>query len=259
VRSPELGNTRDIVVALPPSYSAGTGRYPVVYFQDGQNLFDPETSFANPWGLGAVLGELAAAGQDLIAVAIPNQGIERVFEYSPFVDRSHRGGGGDRYVRFVAGTVKGLVDRNFRTLPDRGSTAIAGASMGGLISLYALYRYREWIGGAIAMSPAVWFGNRAILRYVTSWPEPPLGRLYLDVGLAEPRTAVADARTLRNILRRAGSHSGLEQHYVEDESGTHSEESWGRRMGPALSFLLGGSRSPASIEEQGVLNPPDVP
>jgi predicted alpha/beta superfamily hydrolase len=232
----------------------------VVYFQDGQNLFDPGASFAEPWALGPVLAELAAnEGLELIVVAVPNRGVERLFEYSPFVDRSNGGGGGDRYLRFVTETVKPMVDRSFRTRPDPASTGIAGASMGGLISLYAIYRFPEWFGGAIAMSPALWFANRAILRYIASRPAPPAAQLHFDVGLGEPRAAVADARNLRNILGRAGHHSGLEQQYVEDESGTHSEESWGRRSGPALSFLLGGPRSRTSTEASGVVRPPDVP
>jgi predicted alpha/beta superfamily hydrolase len=259
VFSPELRNFRDIVVALPPSYSNDAARYPVVYLQDGQNLFDPATSFAEPWDLGAVLAELAAEGREVIAVAIPNVGAERLFEYSPFVDRSNGGGGGDRYLRFVTETVKTLIDRSWRTRADRGSTAIAGASMGGLISLYALYRFEQWFGGAIAMSPALWFGGRAILRYIAGRSDPAEARLYFDVGLAEPKTAVADARNLRNILGRAGRRSGLGQQYLEDAFGTHSEESWGRRAGPALSFLLGGPRNPASIEASGVIRPPDVP
>ncbi len=238
VLSSELRNFRDLVVAVPPSYSEGDRRYPVVYLQDGQNLFDPRTSFARDWGLGPTL---AGAGPEVIAVGIPNRGIGRLFEYSPFVDRTHGGGGGDRYLRFVTNTVKPLIDRRFRTLPDRLNTSIAGASMGGLISLYALYRFGEWFGSAGVISPALWFASRAIMRYVASWPEPQTGRIHLDIGLLEPRRAVADTRNLRNILVRAGLRPGIELDYVEDAAGAHTEDAWGRRFGRALPFLLGGS------------------
>jgi predicted alpha/beta superfamily hydrolase len=236
--SPELRNFRDLIVALPPSYHSSRQRYPVVYLQDGQNLFDPATAFAGDWHLGPILGELADRGDEAIVIGIPNTGRHRVYEYSPFVDRRHGGGGGDRYLTFLAGTVKPLIDRSFRTLPGPMRTVIGGASMGALISLYAWLRYPDVFGAAAVMSPALWFADRAVLR-VAGTGGPRSGRIHLDIGLEEPPSAVADTRSLRDILLEAGMIPGDGFEYVEDEHGRHAEDAWGRRLGRALPFLLG--------------------
>lgn len=243
VLSPQLRNYRDLLVALPPGYDTETRRYPVVYLHDGQNLFDPDTSHAGDWGLGAVLASLAEGGVEVIAVGIPNAGRHRVYEYGPFRDPRLGGGGGDRYLDFLAESVKPLVDRSFRTDPRPEATAVAGSSMGGLISLYALYRHPEVFGAAGALSPSVWFADRAILRYVERWSAAARGRLYLDVGAGEGPGPVADVRALRDILVDSGRRLGDDLDYVEDEDGTHHEAAWGRRARRALPWLLAADRS----------------
>lgn len=239
ILSPELRNYRDVVVALPPSYDKGNDRYPVVYMQDGQNLFDPATSYAGHWRLLDTLANLGARGVEALVVGIANAGRHRLYEYSPFRDPHRGGGGGDRYLAFTAETLKPLIDGTFRTRPERGSTAIAGSSMGGLISLYALYRYADVFGAAAALSPSVWFARRAILPYVARHADLAVGRLYLDIGLDEPAGAVSDARALRDVLLESGLAPGRDLDYVEDEAGAHNEETWGRRVSRALPFLLG--------------------
>src|SRR5919199_775617 len=119
VYSPELHNTRDILVHLPASYEAAGRRYPVIYMHDGQNLFDDATSFAGAWHVDEALAALDCEDVEAIVVGIPNLGPKRIDEYSPFVDAHRRGGSGDRYLRFIIQTLKPLIDREFRTLPDR--------------------------------------------------------------------------------------------------------------------------------------------
>lgn len=241
VLSPQLRNYRDIVAALPPGYPSGGGRYPVVYMHDGQNLFDPTTSYAGDWGLIPVLAALAAEGVEAIVVGIPNRGRRRSYEYSPFRDRIHGGGGGDRYLAFLIETIKPLVDASFRTLPARTHTVVAGSSMGGLISLYALFRHPEVFGAAGALSPALWFADRALLGWVAATPTGSAGRVHLDIGVGEGAEAVADVRALRDLLLtrglREGPGGGLS--YVEEPEAEHEEAAWGRRFRAALPFLLG--------------------
>lgn len=238
VLSPQLRNYRDLLVALPPQYLEGTARHPVMYLQDGQNLFDPATSFAEPWGLAKVL-----AGTDEhpapILVGIPNMGRRRRYEYGPFRDIIHGGGGGDRYLAFVAETVKPLVDASFRTLPERSHTVIAGSSLGGLISLYALYRYADVFGAAGVISPALWFGDGAVFPFVEELADLSVGRMHLDVGTEEGAEAVADVRRLRTLLLAGGKVLGKDLSYVEDDGAEHEEVAWGRRFGEAMGFLLG--------------------
>ena len=127
-------------MALPASAARSERRYPVVYMHDGQNLFDPTTSYAGHWELAATLAYHALEGLEAIVVGIPNMGRRRRYEYSPFHDPLHGGGGGDRYLRFLCETLKPRIDAAFPTLRDPPSTAVAGSSLGGLISLYALFR-----------------------------------------------------------------------------------------------------------------------
>src|SRR5437763_9719560 len=107
--SPQLGNARDLYAYLPPSYPRGGRRYPVVYMQDGQNLFDEETSFSGEWRVDETMAALAREGLEAIVVGIENAGDERAAEYA--VARG-RGAG---YLSFLVETVKPLVDSDFRT------------------------------------------------------------------------------------------------------------------------------------------------
>jgi len=243
VLSPQLRNYRDLLVALPPGYEDGDQRHPVVYMQDGQNLFDPTISYAGDWGLVAALEELAVLGVLPVVVGIPNMRRRRRYEYSPFRDIIHGGGGGDRYLAFVVETVKPLVDASFRTRRERSHTVIAGSSLGGLISLYGLYRYADVFGAAGVQSPALWVADRAILGYVEQMASLAVGRVHLDVGTAEGVDALRDVRALRDLLLAAGQVPGRTLSYVEEEGAEHEEAAWGRRFQTALPFLLSGGQS----------------
>ncbi len=238
VPSPELGNERDVLVHLPPSYPRGRRSYPVVYMHDGQNLFDPATSFAGDWGLGRVMDSAARRGLEAIVVAVPNMGEERLNEYSPFPDPGAGGGGrGAQYAAFLADTLKPLMDERFRTRPSREHTMIAGSSMGGLISLFALFRYPETFGAAAALSPSLWFAGGAIFSEVGRAPFVP-ARIYLDIGTLEGPEHVANARRMRDLLVAKGYREGRDLRWLESRCGRHDERSWGRRFARALPFLL---------------------
>jgi predicted alpha/beta superfamily hydrolase len=238
VWSPQLENERDIDIFLPPSYARTRRRYPVIYMQDGQNLADPERAFAGTWELPRALCALAARGLEAIVVGIPNSGAERLREYSPFADPKHGGGSGDAYLAFVERTVKPLVDRRLRTRPEREATGIFGSSMGGLISLYAFFRAPETFGFMGAMSPSIWFGNRAVIDYVER-DGAPKGRLYLDVGTEEGAGTLRDAKHLVEVLERKGYQPGTSLSFAAVEGGRHEEAHWAERLVPALEFLLG--------------------
>lgn len=241
VHSPELGNRRDVLVYLPPSYPRGAGSYPVLYMQDGQNLFDPSTSFAGDWGVGRAMDSAARRGLEAIVVGVPNMGAERLDEYAPWPDPEAGGGGkGDAYAAFLARTLKPMVDERFRTDRGRDRTVVAGSSMGGLISLAALLRHPEVFGAAGVLSPSLWFAGGAIFSEVERSPFPP-ARIYLDIGVQEGPQHVGNARRMRDLLLRKGYRSGPDLRWLESRSGRHDERSWGRRFARALPFLLGAS------------------
>ena len=237
VASPELGNRRDLLVYLPSSYASGLRRYPGVYMQDGQNLFDPATSFAGDWGLGPILARAGREGYDTIVVGIPNMGTERIAEYSPFPDAKIGGGRGDRYLDFLLNTVKPLIDARYRTRPERAATGIAGSSMGGLISLYAFFHRAEAFGFVGGLSPSLWFAEAAIFPVVETAPFIP-GKIYLDIGTLEGPDPVSGVVRLRDLLLAKGYRRGRDLLWVEELGGRHNEAAWGRRFGQALPFLL---------------------
>jgi predicted alpha/beta superfamily hydrolase len=244
VWSPERRNRRRVDIYLPPSYHQGRDRYPVLYMHDGQNLSDPASAFAGTWRLTETLSALASEGIEVIAVGVHHRGRERIAEFAPFPDARYGRGQGEKYVAFLANTLKPRVDRRYRTLRTRNHTAILGSSMGGLISLYAFFRHKHVFGAVGAMSPSLWFGQRRIFDTVAK--SLPAGKVYLDVGTKEGAATLRDARELVERLTAAGyrrGKTGGERRdrsllYVEDEGGRHSEIDWARRLAPAIRFLV---------------------
>ncbi len=253
VHSPELGNARDIFVYLPPSYAQGQHRYPVIYMHDGQNLFDPVLSFAGEWHVDESMELLAHEGLEAIVVGVPNAGEKRLEEYGPFASGTGEPGRAAAYVAFLADTLKPLIDRSFRTRPEREYTGTAGSSMGGLISLFALFHRPDVFGMAGAMSPSLWFGYRATMDYIDRMPHTP-ARIYLDVGTREgPQHGVSPARRrgvarryrsnvriLERMLIEKGYRSGSDLYYVEEPGGIHNEANWARRFPNMARYFISG-------------------
>jgi predicted alpha/beta superfamily hydrolase len=236
--SPQLGNTRDITVYLPPSYhGAGERRYPVLYMHDGQNLFDARTSFAGEWHVDGVIDASSSEGLEAIVVGIPNMGAERCNEYSPFDDPKHGPAKGDAYLDYVIDTIKPIVDADFRTQPAPAHTGIVGSSMGGLISLYALFRRSDVFGLTGVMSPALWYGERRIFDFLAQQHQAR-GRIYVDVGTKEGSEELRDVTRLRDRLLQIGYRHGHDLLFIVDFGAGHNEQAWARRMKKMLQFFL---------------------
>jgi len=252
-RSPQLDNERSIAVYLPPGYDEEPDvRYPVVYLHDGNNVFDAQTSFAGvEWRADETAEELIRAGRlpKLILVGIYNTP-ERIGEYTPFADGARGGGRGEQYLAFIVETLKPFIDKTYRTRPEREHTGIVGASLGGLIALYAPYRFPDVFGQAAAMSPTLMWADAAILRYVAQHPPAKKPRLWIDMDTSsdansETATAspyVAAGRELVRTLKAAGVREGVDFHYEEIPGGRHHETDWARRFDRVLVFLFGPSR-----------------
>ncbi|MBL8153715.1 MAG: alpha/beta hydrolase [Anaerolineae bacterium] len=231
--SAQLHNRRDVLALLPPSYAeAEDRRYPVLYMHDGQNLFDRHIGFGGQeWEVDETMQSLAAEGLEAIVIGLTNTP-QRFQEYNPFAG-AWKGRGAD-YLRFIAQTVKPLIDSAFRTLPDRDHTLLFGSSMGGLISLYGFLAYPEIFGRVGAMSPSLWVGSGAIYHEIDTQPFIP-GRIYLDNGTREP-----SARRLKTHLVQKGYVLEQDLRYVVETGGEHHEPAWARRLPDALRFLLSG-------------------
>lgn len=241
--SPQLQNTRDILVYLPPGHSDPARRFPVIYMHDGQNLFDHSTSFAGEWHVDETLEGLALSDdKQAIVVGIPNLGEARIREYSPFDSAYWGHSQGDAYLAFLCDTLKPMIDGSFPTLPGRRSTGILGSSMGGLISLYAFFARADVFGLVGALSPALWFNRRTIFPYIEQSAYVD-GRIYIDAGAREGspksrRSMADDASRMAELLRHKGYRNDHTLRHHEDAEGEHREEDWARRLPDALRFLL---------------------
>ena len=255
VYSSQLDNQRDILIYLPPSYESSQRHYPVLYMHDGYNLFDEATSYTGEWYVDETMEKLAhEESLEAIVVGIPSMGQDRLTEYSPFVDAKYGGGRGDDYLGFLVHTLKPLVDRSFRTLPNKRNTGIFGSSMGGLISLYGFFQFPAVFGFAGVMSPSLWFANRAIFAYVARAPFQQ-GKIYLDAGTREmggqwPDQAILRSRSrryygrvrrMKRILVKKGYRPTRSLLHVEDAGGGHNEAAWAYRLPNAIRFFLGAS------------------
>lgn len=246
VYSPQLENTRDLYIYLPPSYHYSSIAYPVLYFQDGQNAFDHAISYAGEWHADRTMQALAAEGREAILVFVPNMGEQRIREYNPFQSGAFEGGRGEDYLHFLVDTVKPLIDTDFRTLPDRLHTGIVGSSMGGLISLYGFFRRPDIFGLLCAMSPSLWVNYNAVGETIQNAPYS-WGRIYLDIGGHEltPRSSkrnhayVDSVRQFRDMIAQKGFVEGQTLRFIEDETGGHNEMAWGHRLPDAIRFLIG--------------------
>jgi len=259
VYSPQLDNERDLLVSLPGGYATHQRRFPVVYMHDGQNLFDPATSFSGSWNVDIAMAEVSLDGLDAIVVGIPNMGSERLNEYSPFEHPRLGGGKGDGYLEFLTNTVKPLIDEKYLTVADREHTGIVGSSMGGLISLYAFFRHPEVFGFAGVMSPSLWLNEKDTFDFVEHAPFTG-GKLYLDVGDLEGARHVGQALRLRYVLEEKGYTLGEDLMWVQEEFGVHHESAWARRFREALPFLLPNTVNTAEYEvpQPGEMGPSEA-
>ena len=242
IRGPNPDEMRAVAVYLPGNYSDEVRRYPVIYMQDGQNLFDDGTSYAGSWGLSEELVSASRLGADAIIVAVYHASQHRINEYSPFVDERVGGGAAETYLTWLCDVLRPTINDRYRTLPARENTGVAGSSMGGLFSLYAVFERGDIFGFAAIMSPSLWFAHAAIFDWVRSKAYVD-ARLYLDVGAREGDRTLANARRMRDLLVNKGYALRERLRWVEDAIGVHHESAWGRRFRKALPALLSVPRS----------------
>jgi predicted alpha/beta superfamily hydrolase len=238
-----MDEKHDFIVYIPPIYEAEPDRrYPVLYLQDGQNLFDPDTSFIHGkyWRVGETADELIVTGaiEPLIIIGIYNTGVHRVDEYTPVEDKRLGGGRADAYGQMLMEELKPFVDHHYRTLPGVENCGIGGSSLGGLVTLYLALKYTWVFGKLAAMSPSVWWRNRAILKTVAQIKRKPDLQIWLDIGTKEGIRALPDVRALKKALLGKGWRLGEDLGYLEVEGGHHDEVAWSQRVAPMLKFLF---------------------
>jgi enterochelin esterase-like enzyme len=250
--SRHLPDDRDVIVYLPPEYDHHPHRaYPVLYLQDGQNLFDPATSFipGRTWQVGEHADAAIEAGEaePLIIVGIYNTGDRRLAEYTHERDWQRGGGEAAKYGLLLTEELMPFIARHYRVRTDRQSTGLGGSSLGGLVTLYLGLRYAKYFGKLAVMSPSVWWNHKSILGYLNEqapqvWERP---RIWLDVGDHEGKRTLQDVEHLARRLRANGWVQGDTLHFERVHGGTHDEASWAQRVRPMLRFLFPRSSTTA--------------
>jgi predicted alpha/beta superfamily hydrolase len=252
LRSRIFRNSRMVRVWLPPGYDARRAmRYPVLYLNDGQNLFDPATAFAGvDWRAGEAAARLIAQGKipALILVGIDNTGKNRLREYIPYrsVDPRVLGPEGKRYSEFLVREVMPLIEKNYRVAKGPEHTGLGGSSLGGLITLYTQLSAPGVFGRLLIESPSLFVANRQILEECRTFRDWPF-RIYLGIGTREVGNPEKDVRTVQDVreLEKTLRSAGLRRQRLKvriQEGAGHNEAAWGARFPEALEFLYGSSQ-----------------
>lgn len=252
-------------VWLPPGYhdAANAGRrYPVLYLFDGQNLFSGcAAEGAQQWRVDETLTRLIAEGKTapiiVVGIDAPDDGPKRASEYlavadtiGPYKFVPH----GDQLPTFMSQEVMSRITHRYRVDSARASTAVGGASYGGVAALYLLMTMPDTIGLGLIESPSGSPGNGAIARWTADWYLAPV-RVSIGVGDMEPqsvramlaklgidpdangRSFVRVARAVADNLRAAGGQDS-QVRFFEDPAGVHNEATWARRFPEAVTFLF---------------------
>ncbi|HEU5053185.1 MAG TPA: alpha/beta hydrolase-fold protein [Hanamia sp.] len=219
---PQLKRKRRIWIYLPPDYKKSSKRYGVLYMHDGQNLFDAATSYSGEWGVDEYLDSIAKKNEkEVIVVGIDN-GPKRMSEYNPWEFENFGKGEGDQYVDFLVKNLKPFIDEHYRTLKNKENTFIAGSSMGGLISLYAVLKYPDVFGGAGIFSPAFWTAS-GIDSTVIADAKKVNSKLFFYAGGKEGDSMIPDMKRVEKEIKER-SKSPVKE--IVDEKQHHNEAAW---------------------------------
>jgi len=223
------GVTHQVRVFTPPGYIENTlKRYPVVYMQDGQNLFFPHEAFAGEhWRIEETLTILNTMNIIRKSIVVGIYPADRLNEYtSP---------GYEDYGRFIVDDLKTRIDGDHRTLTGPEDTAVMGSSLGGVVSFYMAWNYPHIFGKAACMSSTFSFKDD-LLQRVLSEEKKPI-KLYLDSGWPEDNYEVT--RSMNDVLLRRGFQSGQDLLYFAFPHALHNERYWAMRSHIPFQFFFG--------------------
>jgi enterochelin esterase-like enzyme len=250
-RSRVFRNTRFLRIWLPPGYDDAhnaSRSYPVLYLNDGQNLFESISAFGGvEWGVDETADRLIREGAvpPMIIVGIDNTGKDRLREYIPYRSLHPKmlRAQGRYYPDFLMKEVMPFVESTYRAATGPENIGLGGSSLGALIALYTTIARPGVVGQLLLESPSLWVASRQAIkasREVRIWPE----RIFLAAGTAEAgtpersRSVVDDARELAAIMRRAVLSERRLRMVIKDGAG-HNEAAWAERFPEALRFLFG--------------------
>ncbi len=244
VTIPQLsGETpRKLYIYLPASYQKkAERRYPVLYMFDGHNVFfDEDATYGKSWGMNRYMQE---SRKELMIVAVEcnHDGNRRLAEYSPVnFEAPELGmihGQGSVYMKWLVNELKPSIDKNYRTLPDRGNTALAGSSMGGLMALYGVTAFNRVFQRAACLSPSLWVNSGKVLELLARANIRRGTNIYMDYGEKElGNHAASPAALLSSVHLLMTKQANITLRIVP--GGTHCEASWEKQI-PVFMDCLG--------------------
>lgn len=231
---PQLKRTRRIWIYLPEEYySNPKSKYPVLYMHDGQNVFDDSTSYSGEWGVDEFLD--STKSKQCIVVAIDNGGNKRLNEYNPYDNARFGKGEGGLYVDFLVNTLKPFIDKHYRTLKGKKTTFIAGSSMGGLISMYAVLKYPTVFGGAGVFSPSFWITGTKINDDIISLGNKVNSKIYFYCGKQEGENMLPG---MLKVFDEMKTVSKSKMTTVTRKDGKHNEATWRKEFPLFYEWLM---------------------
>jgi predicted alpha/beta superfamily hydrolase len=251
-----LRNTRMLRVLVPANYFSPHNAhrsYPVLYLQDGQELFDEATSPKGEWHVDETVEHLVGSFKipPMFVVGIDNAGDKCSSEYLPYPDPLNDKDGaadeknllGKEYARFLTTEVMPFIEKRYRISRGAMNTGVGGSSYGGDIALYTALEYPGVFGHVLVESPELWIGKKQLLKDAENARQLP-HKMYLGIGTAEASEPIRSAeivnqvRELENTMLKKSMGAGRLRVMIE-ESGQHNEAAWSRRLPDALLFLYG--------------------
>ena len=233
IEAPQLQTSKKIWLYLPHNYNVSEKKYPVIYMHDAQNLFDDKTAFAGEWHVDETLDSLNA---EVIIVGIEHGNEKRMDELTPYPNEKYGGGKADAYLDFIVTTLKPHIDANYRTKVGKMNTAIAGSSLGGLVSYYAILKYPKVFGKAAVFSPSFWFNNT--IYTLTENTKNLKTKLYFMCGDNEGETTVTDMDKMVDLVNDKRCTCMHLTKKVVIAGGKHNEKLWAKEFGKAYLWLF---------------------
>jgi len=239
---------RLIRVLLPRNYDNEPARhYPVLYAQDGQNLYAPGGTYGS-WDLDQVVPNLIARGEmaEFIIVGIDNTS-DRALEYTP---EYAKGIAGDRrghaYLEIVRDELMPIINQRYRTLTGPEYTSHLGSSLGGILGFEAAYEFRGTFGAVIAMSPAFWVGQEEFLARARRSPDSH-ARVWIDSGTEGigGNDGYWNTFQIRDAMMEVGNALGGPLQHALGLNQSHNEAAWKLRSPDALRWLYSPALAPA--------------
>lgn len=233
-----LNEKRTLAIYLPENYTRDTINYSVIYFLDGQSLFDQKIREGTEWQLDEVLDSLGKVSKEQSIIVGLYNSEERIQEYKPlpatgwFADKTFSG---DKHAEWIVTSVKPWIDARYRTKKEANSTIIGGASLGGLMSYYMLMKYPTVFGGAIVFSPSFWINERVYSLHENN-KNLSHQKIYFNAGELETST-IQNVKRVQEILLKNGVPKDNIRVDFEEELG-HSNRTWRNGFRKAYPWIV---------------------